>query len=187
MKTIMKWTEKEKDFITNNLNAMSNKKLAESLKRTSKMIGSYLWKNHITRDKKGIKSAANISKKVVVDTIKTTSTNVKKFRKATLKSFVTKSDSFKIDYFELLKKLQKCASKNLCSALAGHQKLGHVTQNFFCRNQTNEFLYFVEADDKSFFVKTNIYSGVSLIADNKSSKDALDSWKKNYEINGVKK
>ena len=182
MKTIMKWTEKEKDFITNNLNAMSNKKLAESLKRTSKMIGSYLWKNHITRDKKGIKSAANIPKKVVVDTIKTTSINVKKFRKTTLKSFVSKSESFRIDYFILLGKVQKCTSKNLCSALAGHQKLGHVTQNFFCRNQTNEFLYFVEADDKSFFVKTNIFKGESLLEKGVSSKNALDDWKKKYKM-----
>ena len=178
----MKGTEKEKEFITKNLNVMSSKKIAESLERTPKMIGSYLWKNHITRGK-SIKNVVVVSKKVVVDTVKTTLTD-DKFRKTNIKNFVSgseNSEKFKEDLSYLFFRIRKCASKKFCSSLAGHKKIKHITKNIFCRNSTNEFLYFVEKEEKSFFVKTNIFVGEALFTEGKSITEKLDDWMKKYK------
>ena len=176
MKTIKKWTNEERTYIIENLNSMSNKELAENLGRTVKMIGSYLWKTGQKRNtpQKSLDKKSSITKSI-------TTKKKSKVKKLALKKFITQSESFRIDYFILLGKIKKCTSKNLCSALAGNQKLKHISFKIFLKSTTNEYLYFIEADDKSYFIKTGIYNGQSLLESGRSSKNELEEF-----INNIK-
>ena len=164
----MKWNSEKNQLIGEYIKqGLSNVLIAKEFDCSEKSLTSHMWKDNIRR-----KDFISNNPQNKINNKKSAIKKKLKVKKLALRSLIPKSEGSNIDYYELLKKINKCIDNSISSPLAGHRKLRFVYDRFFIKNSTDEYIYYVD----DYFVRTGLYNGVSVLSGEKP-KEKLLNWK----------
>jgi len=202
-----KWKEKEKQFVREHKDTMSRAKIAEALglsPEEGRKVSFLIRRMKLKKEKTGKKqekpnleqvkkattpvSAENSKTSIKVKKVKgitgtkgkVAKIGQKKYKTISVQSLIKKdSKDYENELTLLFQAIRKCVLKDTSTYLSGHSKLRYVSHGFFVKLSTNEYLLYVEDGDNSYFVRTGIFNGESVLK-GESAREKLENRKKEY-------